>query len=121
MESYQQAFNDAIGHPDIEDSLLGQLTAGYNEWKNRVEIAMNEAGTSTDQFGKHMEDMAIKVDETTDFAALAAEALKKDMDAVFDGIVSKVKTFEDSYGNAIDNLVQKNAALAGKLNEVFAA
>ena len=42
-------------------------------------------------------------------------------DKCFDGIVSKVKTFEDSYGDAIDNLVQKNAALAGKLNEVFAA
>ena len=121
MESYQQAFNDAIGHPDIEDSLLGQLTAGYNEWKNRVEIVMNEAGTSTDQFGKHMEDMAVKVDEETDKAALASEALKTNMQDVFGNIITTVQTFENQYSKMIGSMTANNSALVGALNQVFAA
>ena len=29
MQLYQQAFNDAIGSPDVADSLLGQLSNAY--------------------------------------------------------------------------------------------
>ena len=119
MQLYQIAFNQAIGTPDEEGTLLGQLSSAYEIWKTRVDKAMDAAGTSTDDFKDVVVDTAETIDEETDKAVESVENLKETMKKEFKEALDAAKQFESKYGEKIDEMIAANDALIASLNDVI--
>ena len=125
MQQYQQNFNDAIGDPDTEGTLLGDSAKVYSTWKDRVDDAMDAAGTSVEDFRKKMEDELPKIKDETDAVADSMDSeedpkgLKQKAKEAFEAALQAAKDFEKEYGPTIDKIIEDNKALITSLNSVI--
>lgn len=119
MEGYQAAFNEKIGDPNTEGSLLGQITSAYEQWKTNVETVMNAAGTSTEEYGNLVEEKFEDAEIKSDELAKKTEDMGNQMIEVFDDVVSSIVNWEDEYGSAIDSAIEKNEQMIESLNKLL--
>lgn len=120
MQEFQQNFNDAIGHPDSH-GLLYDLSQAYETWANNTEAAMNAAGTSVQDFADDMAEDVDDIVEASEEATDAIEDMGEKVEETFADLTTAVQNWSNEYSRIIDEMLQKNTALAESFNKLLQA
>lgn len=121
LEEYHQAFVDAVGSPDEEGSLLGGLASAYDDWSVRVNVAMEEIGTSTETFGEKFSQVVNNVNIKSDEAIEKSKELKDEYVSNMEDAVDAVEDFHNDTGRFIDGEIEKNNRLITSVRDLINA
>ena len=121
LEEYYQAFVDAVGSPDEEGSLLGDLASAYDDWSVRVNVAMEEIGTSTETFGEKFSQIVNNVNIKSDEAIEKSKELKDEYVSNMEDAVDAVEDFHNDTGRFIDGEIEKNNQLITSVRDLINA
>lgn len=121
LEEYHQAFVDAVGSPDEEGSLLGGLASAYDDWSVRVNVAMEEIGTSTETFGEKFSQVVNNVNIKSDEAIEKSKELKDEYVSNMEDAVDAVEDFHNDTGRFIDEEIEKNNQLITSVRDLINA
>ena len=149
MLAYEQATNGKYAVADnfataFKDTLLGtlmdseSLTANFNEiMRSSVDIlttglvkaastyyshlsqAMEAAGTSTDTFAEDMSANIEEVSKQSEEGAKAVEDMGQRMSDAFAKITEEVTTWQQTYGLAMEDIIQSNLDVITSFNEML--
>ena len=115
LEAYQMSFNSNV------ETLLVDLTGAYQTWQGNIDTIMQEAGTSLDGFGEHVDDMVNGEDgivAKSDEAAKSVESMAEHMQEAFDTTIKAITTWESEWGSKIDAAIEKNDKLIESYNSL---
>ena len=101
------------------DTLTTNLMIGAEQYYANLNSAMNEAGTSTNNFA---EDTAKNIDEVVEKSkegAAAVDQMAVEMQEAFSGLTDTITAWQESYGAAIQNIINSNLAVIESFNEML--
>ena len=112
-------FTDIIG--SAVDTLTQGLMTGDEIYYANLEAAMNAAGTSTGNFA---EDTAANIDAVVEKSIEGAEAVDQmaiEMIDAFSEITNSVQNWQESYGTAMQAIIDSNLAVIESFNQMLEA
>ena len=112
-------FTDIIG--SAVDTLTQGLMTGAEIYYANLEAAMNAAGTSTGNFA---EDTAANIDAVVEKSIEGAEAVDQmaiEMIDAFSEITNSVQNWQESYGTAMQAIIDSNLAVIESFNQMLEA
>lgn len=112
-------FTDIIG--SAVNTLTQGLMAGAETYYANLEAAMNAAGTSTGNFA---EDTAANIDAVVEKSIEGAEAVDQmaiEMIDAFSEITNSVQNWQESYGTAMQAIIDSNLAVIESFNQMLKA
>lgn len=112
-------FTDIIG--SAVNTLTQGLMAGAEIYYANLEAAMNAAGTSTGNFA---EDTAANIDAVVEKSIEGAEAVDQmaiEMIDAFNEITNSVQNWQESYGTAMQAIIDSNLAVIESFNQMLEA
>ena len=115
LAAYQMSFNSSV------ETLLVDLSGAYRTWQGDIDTIMQEAGTSLDGFGEHVDDMVNGengVVAKSDEAAESVESMAERMQEAFDATIEAITSWESEWGNQIDAAIEKNNELIESYNSM---
>lgn len=115
LAAYQMSFNSSV------ETLLVDLSGAYRTWQGDIDTIMQEAGTSLDGFGEHVDDMVNGengVVAKSDEAAESVESMAERMQEAFDATIKAITDWESEWGNQIDAAIEKNNELIESYNSM---
>lgn len=115
LAAYQMSFNSNV------ETLLVDLSGAYRIWQGDIDTIMQEAGTSLDGFGEHVDDMVNGengVVAKSDEAAESVESMAERMQEAFDATIEAITSWESEWGNQIDAAIEKNNKLIESYNSM---
>ena len=101
--------------------LTNNLMAGAEIYYTNLENAMNAAGTSTGDFA---EDTAANIDavvEKSKEGAAAVDQMAIEMQTAMENIMDSVTNWQESYGMAMESIIQSNLDVIESFNQMLAA
>lgn len=119
IQDLQSQLNEAIGGPGEDGTLLGDLSIAYSEWAIRVDEAMGAAGTSTEDFGDLMDDVADDVEDRSEDMADSVEDSADRMTEAFDTVIDKVDEWLDAYRDKLRQAIEENELLADSVGDLL--
>ena len=120
LEDFSQMFAESMGSPDKPGTLLGDLTNGYETWQSRVQLAMETAGTSLENFSDKTAETVKKVQDETNKAITDSENLEKTLVDNMKNTLDEMANWELTYGQKIDGVIDSNNKLIENLNALIA-
>lgn len=112
-------FTDIIG--SAVNTLTQGLMTGAEIYYANLEAAMNAAGTSTGNFA---EDTAANIDAVVEKSIEGAEAVDQmaiEMIDAFSEITNSVQNWQESYGTAMQAIIDSNLAVIESFNQMLEA
>ena len=112
-------FTDIIG--SAVNTLTQGLMTGAEIYYTNLEAAMNAAGTSTGNFA---EDTAANIDAVVEKSIEGAEAVDQmaiEMIDAFSEITNSVQNWQESYGTAMQAIIDSNLAVIESFNQMLEA
>lgn len=112
-------FTDIIG--SAVNTLTQGLMTGAETYYANLEAAMNAAGTSTGNFA---EDTAANIDAVVEKSIEGAEAVDQmaiEMIDAFSEITNSVQNWQESYGTAMQAIIDSNLAVIESFNQMLEA
>ena len=112
-------FTDIIG--SAVNTLTQGLMTGAEIYYANLEAAMNAAGTSTGNFA---EDTAANIDAVVEKSIEGAEAVDQmaiEMIDAFSEITNSVQNWQESYGTAMQAIIDSNLAVIESFNQMLKA
>ena len=112
-------FTDIIG--SAVNTLTQGLMTGAEIYYANLEAAMNAAGTSTGNFA---EDTAANIDAVVEKSIEGAEAVDQmaiEMIDAFNEITNSVQNWQESYGTAMQAIIDSNLAVIESFNQMLEA
>ena len=119
MEEYQNAFNQSLGSPDSGTGMLGAASEAYDNWRERVDKAMEAAGTSTEDFGEKVDSTVQDIADDSEEAKETVQELGDVITETFGGQVDAVVTFEEQYNSMASNMISDNEAIIESLSSLI--
>lgn len=111
-------FNDLIAG-SVDGLTQGLLQAADTYYRN-LEDAMNAAGTSTETFGQDIGEQIDQVVAKSDEGAAAVEDMADRMNAAINETMDAITTWQQSYGLAMEQIIQSNLDVIESFNEMLA-
>lgn len=111
-------FNDLIAG-SVDGLTQGLLQAADTYYRN-LEDAMNAAGTSTETFGQDIGEQIDQVVAKSDEGATAVEDMADRMNAAINETMDAITTWQQSYGLAMEQIIQSNLDVIESFNEMLA-
>lgn len=118
-ESESANFTDIIGSA-VDDLTTGLMEAATTYYQN-LEAAMNAADTSTGDFA---EDTAANIDAVVEKSKEGAEAIDQmaiEMTEAFQEITDMVTNWQETYGMAMEKIIQSNLDVIESFNQMLEA
>lgn len=118
-ESESANFTDIIGSA-VDDLTTGLMEAATTYYQN-LEAAMNAADTSTGDFA---EDTAANIDAVVEKSKEGAEAIDQmaiEMTEAFQEITDMVTNWQETYGMAMEKIIQSNLDVIESFNNMLEA
>lgn len=118
-ESESANFTDIIGSA-VDDLTTGLMEAATTYYQN-LEAAMNAADTSTGDFA---EDTAANIDAVVEKSKEGAEAIDQmaiEMTEAFQEITDMVTNWQETYGMAMEKIIQSNLDVIDSFNQMLEA
>ena len=118
-ESESANFTDIIGSA-VDDLTTGLMEAATTYYQN-LEAAMNAADTSTGDFA---EDTAANIDAVVEKSKEGAEAIDQmaiEMTEAFQEITDMVINWQETYGTAMEKIIQSNLDVIESFNQMLEA
>lgn len=112
-------FTDILGQ-SVQDLTAGLLGAAETYYRN-LEEAMNAAGTSTGGFAEDAKQGIDEIVSKSDEGAQAVEDMSNRMNDAMTGVIDTVKTWQQTYGEAMEKIIQSNMDVINSFNDMLAA
>lgn len=112
-------FTDLLGQ-SVQDLTAGLLGAAETYYIN-LENAMNAAGTSTSGFGEDVTEAIDQITAKSDEGAQAVEDMAERMNTAMSDVMSTVEEWQQTYGQAMEEIIQSNLEVIESFNEMIKA
>jgi len=113
MQEFHENFNDA------SEQLLEESNEAYDIWEQKTEEAMEAAGTSIEGYREVMDTEVAEIVTDSDEAASSIEDLGEIAVETFDQMTEAVSNWQAEYSAVVDDMLQKNEALALSFNKLL--
>lgn len=116
---------DTANFTDVISSAVNTLTQGLMQgaevYYTNLQNAMNAAGTSTDDFAKDFEEKIKEIEEKSEESTNKIKDLAKDMSSSLKDITDSVTTWQETYGEVMQQIINSNLDVINSFNDMLKA
>lgn len=118
-ESDTANFTDILGQATAS-LITNLLEAGATYYQN-IDSAMEAAGTTTENFAENTQANIEAIVAASENGAIAVDAMATEMTEAFSAITDSVTTWQETYGVAMQEIIDSNNAVIESFNNMIAA
>ena len=116
---------DTANFTDIMSSAVNTLTQGLMQgaevYYANLQDAMNAAGTSTEDFAKDFEEKIKEIEDKSEESTNKIKDLAKDMSSSLKDITDSVTTWQETYGEVMQQIINSNLDVINSFNDMLEA
>ena len=116
---------DTANFTDIISSAVNTLTQGLMQgaevYYANLQNAMNAAGTSTEDFAKDFEEKIKEIEDKSEESTNKIKDLAKDMSSSLKDITDSVTTWQETYGEVMQQIINSNLDVINSFNDMLEA
>ena len=116
---------DTANFTDIISSAVNTLTQGLMQgaevYYANLQDAMNAAGTSTEDFAKDFEEKIKEIEDKSEESTNKIKDLAKDMSSSLKDITDSVTTWQETYGEVMQQIINSNLDVINSFNDMLEA
>ena len=116
---------DTANFTDIMSSAVNTLTQGLMQgaevYYANLQNAMNAAGTSTEDFAKDFEEKIKEIEDKSEESTNKIKDLAKDMSSSLKDITDSVTTWQETYGEVMQQIINSNLDVINSFNDMLEA
>lgn len=117
-ESATVDFGTILG--EATDNLVNELYLAAENYYTNLANIMAAAGTSTDGFAADLAENVDQIKADSEEAAIAVEDMATRMQEQMDNVINKVAEWQQTYGEAMQEIINANLAVIESFNEMIA-
>lgn len=114
LEDAMSAWRDGV------EQVTNDANEAYRIWYEQTNQALEDGGTSMDNFANKAEEVAGEVTSQTDKIAEGAKEMSETFKTSFDDILENAKTFSQQFEDVIMGIIDSNTKLADSIRKVLA-
>lgn len=114
LEDAMSAWRDGV------EQVTNDANEAYRIWYEQTNQALEDGGTSMDNFANKAGEMASEVTSQTDKIAEGAKEMSETFKTSFDDILENAKTFSQQFEDVIMGIIDSNTKLADSIRKVLA-
>lgn len=114
LEDAMSAWRDGV------EQVTNDANEAYRIWYEQTNQALENGGTSMDNFANKAGEMASEVTSQTDKIAEGAKEMSETFKTSFDDILENAKTFSQQFEDVIMGIIDSNTKLADSIRKVLA-
>lgn len=114
LEDAMSAWRDGV------EQVTNDANEAYRIWYEQTNQALEDGGTSMDNFANKAGEMASEVTSQTDKIAEGAKEMSETFKSSFDDILESAKTFSQQFEDVIMGIIDSNTKLADSIRKVLA-
>lgn len=116
---------DTANFTDVVNSAVNTLTQGLMQgaevYYANLQNAMNAAGTSTEDFAKDFEEKIKEIEDKSEESTNKIKDLAKDMSSSLKDITDSVTTWQETYGEVMQQIINSNLDVINSFNDMLEA
>ena len=116
---------DTANFTDVISSAVNTLTQGLMQgaevYYANLQDAMNAAGTSTEDFAKDFEEKIKEIEDKSEESTNKIKDLAKDMSSSLKDITDSVTTWQETYGEVMQQIINSNLDVINSFNDMLEA
>ena len=116
---------DTANFTDVVSSAVNTLTQGLMQgaevYYANLQDAMNAAGTSTEDFAKDFEEKIKEIEDKSEESTNKIKDLAKDMSSSLKDITDSVTTWQETYGEVMQQIINSNLDVINSFNDMLEA
>ena len=114
LEDAMSAWRDGV------EQVTNDANEAYRIWYEQTNQALEDGGTSMDNFANKAGEVAGEVTSQTDKIAEGAKEMSETFKTSFDDILESAKTFSEQFEDVIMGIIDSNTKLADSIRKVLA-
>ena len=114
LEDAMSAWRDGV------EQVTNDANEAYRVWYEQTNQALEDGGTSMDNFANKAGEVAGEVTSQTDKIAEGAKEMSETFKTSFDDILENAKTFSQQFEDVIMGIIDSNTKLADSIRKVLA-
>lgn len=114
LEDAMSAWRDGV------EQVTNDANEAYRIWYEQTNQALEDGGTSMDNFANKAGEVAGEVTSQTDKIAEGAKEMSETFKTSFDNILENAKTFSQQFEDVIMGIIDSNTKLADSIRKVLA-
>lgn len=114
LEDAMNAWRDGV------EQVTNDANEAYRIWYEQTNQALEDGGTSMDNFANKAGEVASEVTSQTDKIAEGAKEMSETFKTSFDDILENAKTFSQQFEDVIMGIIDSNTKLADSIRKVLA-
>lgn len=114
LEDAMSAWRDGV------EQVTNDAIRAYTTWYEQTNQALEDGGTSMNNFGNKAEEIANEVTSQTDKIADGAKEMSETFKTSFDDILDNARTFSQQFEDVVMGIIDSNTKLADSIRKVLA-